>query len=689
MRRRGSRLTAFAAVLVVLCGITLTQRWPALRGGQPAGRYSQRLVILGIDGMEPALVTRWMKTGKLPNIRRLAEQGGLYPLATTHSPQSAPAWASFATGVNPGKHNIYDAMTRDASTYRPRPATMRAEPGRFLFDYIPYRKPKLSSTRGATSFWVTAGTAGVRSSIVAVPGTFPPEHVPHGEMLSGFPLPDIRGTSGTFHYFATDVSANEERDAASEGIVRRLVVENDIARSELVGPPNPVGQQQVRENRVKSPPDGHTERSEGPSDADMRIPFRIRWNRSAKTATAEIAGSSIPLQSGQISRWIDLEFRANFFVRLHGMAQMLLLNADDELQLYVSPINWKPDNPPFPMSSPESLSRELFEFLGHYRTLGWAEATAALNENRVDERTFMEDLYRAFDDRAQLILNRVDARNWDVLVGVIDSTDRVQHMMWRFLDPAHPMYDEAQAAQFGDSIERVYRRADQFVGELVDHLEPGTAVLIVSDHGFHSWRKSVDLNAWLVDQGYMAVTGEQSDDRAPRGEVLANVDWGRTRAYAMGTGQIYLNLRGREGRGIVNPGVEAALLADELCAKLLTLTDPDDGARIVRAVYQRDDIYTGEYAMNAPDVQVGMADGYHVPSHKRLVSSHPGTVYPNMQKWSGDHAGFDFAGTPGVLITNRPVRRRIEELSIMDVAPTVLHYFGLEIPSDIDGKPLF
>jgi predicted AlkP superfamily phosphohydrolase/phosphomutase len=371
---------------------------------------------------------------------------------------------------------------------------------------------------------------------------------------------------------------------------------------------------------------------------------------------------------------------------------MLLLNADDELQLYVSPINWKPDKPPFPMSSPESLSTELFQRLGHYRTLGWAEATAALNENRLDERTFMEDVYRAFDDRAQLILNRVDARNWDVLVGVLDSTDRVQHMMWRFLDPAHPMHDVAQAAQFGDAIERVYRRADQFVGELVDHLEPGTAVLLVSDHGFHSWRKSVDLNAWLVAQGYMTLKSEPADDRAlgpADREVLANVDWGRTRAYAMGTGQIYLNLRGREGLGIVNPGVEATLLADQLCAKLLTLTDPADGARIVRAVYRREDIYTGPFVMNAPDVQVGMADGYRVPSQTRLVSSRHGIVYPNMQKWSGDHAGFDVASIPGVLITNRPVRHRIEGLSIMDVAPTVLHYFGLEIPGDIDGKPLF
>ena len=134
------------------------------------------------------------------------------------------------------------------------------------------------------------------------------------------------------------------------------------------------------------------------------------------------------------------------------MAQLLLMNADNELQLYISPVNWKPDTPPVPMSSPASFSGDLFKRLGYYRTLGWAEATWPLNEGRMDEQTFMDDLYKAFDDRAQVILSRLDARNWDLLVGVIESTDRVQHMMWRLIDPKHPMYDAALAAKFGDSI---------------------------------------------------------------------------------------------------------------------------------------------------------------------------------------------------------------------------------------------
>ena len=215
MRKR-SLLAALVAVGVVVA-VALTQT-SLFRSRRAPGKFSQRLVILGFDGMDPALVGKWMKEGKLPNLKRLAEQGGMFPLATTHSPESPTAWASFATGVNPGKHNIYDFLVRDTTTYLPDLGMVRREPARFLFDYVPYAKPKLFSIRGATSFWVTAGKAGVRSSVLTVPVTFPPEPVPNGEMLSGLPLPDIRGTMGTFYYFATDLSRYEEGNTEFGGI---------------------------------------------------------------------------------------------------------------------------------------------------------------------------------------------------------------------------------------------------------------------------------------------------------------------------------------------------------------------------------------------------------------------------------------------------------------------------------------
>jgi predicted AlkP superfamily phosphohydrolase/phosphomutase len=660
-----------------------------------ASKYSQKLVILGFDGMDPQLLKKWMDEGRMPNISALAKGGGMFPLQTTHSPESPTAWASFATGVNAGKHNIYDFLVRDTTTYIPDLGMVTRTPPKFLFNYFPVSKPKLTSIRGGTSFWVTAGKEGVRSDMLTVPVTFPPEDVANGHLLSGLPLPDIRGTMGTFSYYATDLSRYEEGNTEMGGILKRLVFEGDTASSELEGPPSPIVRQQIETIRRKGPTLTDSDRAklaDLQAVQDVRIPFTVQWNRAAKTATVAIDGQTISLAPGKWSPWIDLTFKVNFIVRLHGMAQMLLVNAGSELQLYVSPVNFKPDQPPIPISSPAGFSGDLYKAIGNYRTLGWAEATWALNEGRMDEKTFMDDLMVAFDDRAKVILNRVDAKDWDLLIGVIESTDRVQHMMWRLIDPKHPLYDPALASQFGDSIERVYKRADDFVGEVVKRVGPGVPVMIVSDHGFHSWRKAVNLNTWLVQNGYMALKGQQGADKKLAdlfggGTFWENVDWSRTRAYAMGIGQIYFNVRGRESQGIVSPGAESSALADEMVGKLLTMTDPDDGASIIHAVYKRDDIYTGPFLHNAAELQVGMNDGYRVSWQTTLGGSPPGIVYKNDRKWSADHGGYDYAITSGVFVTSRSINTPSPR--IIDIAPTVLRYFGLSVPTDIDGKPLY
>jgi predicted AlkP superfamily phosphohydrolase/phosphomutase len=684
------KVLALALIAVASCSLSCSGT-----SRRADSRFAQKLVILGFDGMDPHLLKNWMDEGKLPNIAQLAKGGGLFPLQTTHSPESPTAWASFATGVNAGKHNIYDFLIRDTTSYIPDLGMVTRTPPKFLFNYFPVSKPKLTSIRGGTSFWVTAGRQGVRSDMLTVPVTFPPEDVVNGHMLSGLPLPDIRGTMGTFSYYATDLSRYEEGNTEMGGILKRLVFDGDQASSDLDGPPSPIVKQQIEAIRRKGPTLSESERAqlaELQAVQDVRLPLTVRWDRAAKSATIELDGQTIRLEQGKWSPWIDLTFKVNFIVRLHGMTQMLLVNAGSELQLYVSPVNFKPDQPPVPISSPASFSGDLFRAIGNYRTLGWAEATWALNENRMDEKTFMDDLMVAFDDRARVILNRLDAKDWDLLIGVVESTDRVQHMMWRLIDPKHPLYDPALASQFGDSIERVYKRADDFVGEVVKRVGPGVPVMIVSDHGFHSWRKAVNLNTWLVQNGYMGLKGQDPKDKKLSdlfggGTFWENVDWSRTRAYAMGIGQIYFNVRGRESQGIVSPGAEASALADELSRKLVTMQDPDDGAAIVRAVYKRDDIYTGPFLHNAAELQVGMNEGYRVSWQTTLGGSPPGIVYKNDRKWSADHGGYDFAITSGVLVTGRPINTVTPR--IIDIAPTVLRYFGLSIPADIDGKPLY
>ncbi len=685
--------------LVVAAGVALVSMWACGGPTTPPDTGKPKLVIIGFDGMDPDLVREYIAAGQLPNIARVMKAGGLYDLDTTVSPESPTAWASFATGVNPGKHNIYDFLVRDTQTYLPDLGMVTRTPPTFLWNWIPTSRPTITSLRGGTSFWVTAGQAGVRSSILTVPVTFPPEEVPNGELLSGLPLPDIRGTMGTFSYYATDLSRFEEGSTEMGGILRRLAFDGDTAETQLVGPPNPIVRKQLADIRAKSTLSDADRTAIGELEAqeDVTLPMTIRWTKGRGAADIELAGEQISLKTGEWSRWITLKFRVNLFITLHGMAQLHLIKADDDLQLYVSPVNWKPDAPPVPMSSPARFAGDLYDKLGPFRTLGWAEATWPLNEERMSEATFMDDLYRAFDDRAQVILNRLTSGSWDLLIGVIESTDRVQHMMWHHLDPTHPMHKATEAEQQRDAILRIYRRADQFIAEVIEQVGPEVPLMIVSDHGFHSWRKAVNLNSWLVQQGFMVLKGQTEskdktlEDLFSGAEFFEHVDWSKTRAYAMGLGQIYFNLRGREGQGIVSTGDEYRTLATDLSARLLAdLKDPDTGERIVRNVYKRDDVYSGEYLHNASDLQVGFADGYRVSWQTTLGGAPAELVYPNMKRWSGDHGGYDYANTAGVLITNRPITTDANgRANIIDIAPTVLQFYGVQVPGSIDGRALW
>jgi predicted AlkP superfamily phosphohydrolase/phosphomutase len=647
--------------------------------------------------MDPTLARRFMDEGKLPNLKRLSEVGTFSPLRTTQPSESPVAWASFATGVNPGKHNIYDFLVRNFDTYMPDLGGVKKTPPKFLWGLIPTQKPKVESTRGGTSFWVHAGFDGIKSVILTVPMTFPPEEIEHGEMLSGLPLPDIRGTVGTFYFWATDLTPFEEGSQEFGGYLKRIAFENGRAVTELRGPESPIVKEELealRTKRAKGPLSEAEEARLGEIQKikDINLPVEIFWKRGETTAEVVLGGTRTKLTVGQWSDWIPLTFDVNALVSAHGMTQLYLVRAGEELQLYAHPVNWDPRRPPLPISKPDSFGTQLARELGPYRTIGWAEsADKALNEGRLDEAAFLYDADKAFADRERIIFKNLDGgKDWDLFVAVIETTDRVSHMMWRLIDPKHPMYDPVLAAKYGDSIEKVYRRADDLVGRIQQKLPEGTALFVMSDHGFHSFRRSVNLNTWLVQNGYMVFEGQEGEkktleDLFMHGKFWEGVDWNKTRAYAVGLGQIYFNLRGRESRGIVSSGAEYKALQDEIAAKLATLQDPDDGAQIFRAVYKRDDIYTGEFLTNAPDLQVGFNDGFRVGWQDTLGSIRRTIVENNNRKWSGDHCATATEISGGVFFSNRKVAA---DPHIMDLAPTVLKLLEVPLPQDLDGKPL-
>ena len=692
-------------------------------GGPEAPR--PRVVVLGFDGADAHLTEQYMAEGVLPHLQHLRDMGTYVPLGTTTPPQTPVSWSSFATGKNPGKNGIFDFLRRDRRTYQPdfamyrigsKPVLLgdknhflvagallvlsgllglaagaiRRRPRRGLGagilaglvlgglavplarNLIPYRQPTVENTRQGATFWELAGRQGLRSTVVRVPATFPAQAFPHGEILSGLGVPDIRGTFGTFSFYTT-LPLPEKVDENTEmgGKVIQISLVNGEADSYLFGP---------RNHLFDAPP-------------EVLPPVHFRLNREASPSTVTITacGQARTLAVGAWSDWFTLEFRFNALVKAYGIARFFLVS-EEPFGLYMSAINLDPHRPVLPISEPPRLSRELADRFGLYKTLGWSMDTWALNELRIDEKTFLEDVYFSENKFAEIMRGLLDDEDFDLYVHVFELTDRVSHVFWRFQDPEYPAYDSTLAARYGGAIRDSYAFMDSIVGDALNRLEPEDVLLICSDHGFHPWHKSANYNTWLVQNGYMTLKSDSPDsekkleDLFGKGQFWPNVDWARTKAYAMGLGDIYLNVKGREGQGIVEPGEEYERIRNRLIADLEAWIDPENGEHPIRRVIKREDVYRGFDPDLIPDLLAANNPKYRVSWQTSLGGIPKDLLQVNDRKWSGDHCSLDAEITKGILLSNR--RLRAEDATILDLFPTVLAYLGVPLPPDIDGRVL-
>ncbi|MBI4364404.1 MAG: alkaline phosphatase family protein [Candidatus Latescibacteria bacterium] len=634
----------------------------------------ERFIIVGFDGMDPAVTERLIATGKLPHLSWMKEHGAMRVLKTTNPAQSPVAWSAFSTGSNPGKTRIYDFLRRNPATYYPDFSTVTVRRGKFAFGFIPTAAPTVTNNRRGTTFWQIASGRGVRTAVLEAPINFPPEKLQNGVLLSGLGVPDIRGTMGTFSYFATD--ATGAGDTEMGGKVARLTVDSSgRARSVVHGPRNPFARRDA-EGRIP----------------DLTIPVEFRRLKGGGLRIA-LQGQVRTVRQGHWSDWYSIRFTVAPMVTVRGIARFHVIETSPEMRVYLSPINLDPRRPPIAISSPPAYSAQLARKLGLYKTLGWPEDTWALNEEKIDEEVFLQDLNYSFDRQRSLVLDALGAMDPDLFVTVFQSTDKVQHMFWRLIDPQHPMYSRRLAARYADAIDRVYMRADSLVGLLLERCKDGrTTLLVCSDHGFSSFRKAVNINTWLVRNGYMTLTGTDPardrnlEDLFGRGTFWPNVDWGKTRAYALALGQIYVNLKGREREGVVAPGAEYEALRDELKLRFGALRDPETGEIVVRRVYKREELYRGPYFDEAPDLVVGFERGYRVSWQTSLGGIPPELIEPNLRRWSADHCSVDPDLVPGVLFSSRPLHATSP--SIVDIAPSVLIRLGVTPPASMDGRDL-
>jgi predicted AlkP superfamily phosphohydrolase/phosphomutase len=637
---------------------------------RPAGQF-RRCVVIGFDGMDPRRATALMDAGRLPNLARLRDSGMFAPLGSTCPPISPVAWSTFATGVNPGKHNIFDFLSRDLRTCLPElssvrivddavPAGMEAcrhGPGRIpgrggwlLRPPILRLRPKCQLLRKSRPFWCLLGERGVFSTILRVPVTFPPERF-RGLSLSAMCTPDVRGTQGEFTVFqSAPVAGSATGGRRIQVCVEPCVAARHRVRTALPGP------------RLRG--------------RESSVPLEVTWESGATPATSpshatlRICGQRVVLRAGAFSPWVRITFRSGF-TRVHAICRFLLVERVPGFRLYVTPLNIDPEHPAMPVSWPNAYSIYLAKRHGLFATLGLAEDTWALTEGVIDEDAFRQQVSDIHAERTAMFLDALRRTRRGLCACVFDITDRIQHTFMRNAE-----------GQTNLPIDEAYAACDRLVGETQQLLGPQDVLFVLSDHGFTTFTRGVNVNAWLREQGYLAVREGAGEE-----DCLRNVDWSRTRAYSFGLAGLHLNLQGRESRGIVLPGAGAQALKDELAARLAELRDPATGRPAVRQVYDAARVYSGPYAGNAPDLVIGWRGGYR-HSWETAVGRTDGPVFAdNPGKWSGDHC-VDRDEVPGVLFCSRKLGLPARGAHLADLAPTILGLWRIPAPSYMDGEAM-
>lgn len=659
----GSFLAIFGAVFSALSMLLF---WPVRRlmrilfRRRPPGKVRfRRVVILGLDGFDHGLAEKFMAEGKLPNLAALRAKGDFKPLWSTLPPISPVAWATFQTGVNPGKHNIFDFLSPDQRTYQAKLSSVEIRTARRWIGWGPIRFPfgtksDVRQLRKSKTFWSILSRYGIFNGILRVPITFPPEKL-RGVQLSAMCVPDLRGTQGTFSLYTTRALDASKKTGGEVHHVKRIA---NVVACELFGPTHP----------------------SDPERGPLRLPFTVTI-KTADRATLKINGGTHSLRQGEHTPWIQVRFRAGWGTTIHGVCRFVLLRTETDFELYVTPVNIDPENPAMAIGYPSVYPIYLAKRQGPYATLGLAEDTWSLSEQVLGDEQFAQQCTDIEAERESMFFDSLEKVPQGLCVCVFDGTDRMQHMFWRYLDEQHPARPAEVPEAYRTAIPDLYERMDRLVGRTMAKCDrDDTLLMIVSDHGFTSFRRGIDLNRWLEENGYLVVDDARRDE-----EHLAGVDWSRTRAFAIGLSGIFLNLSGKFEQGIVDPGEEAEGLRNEIQRRLGGLIDPADEGEAIKRVYQATRAYRGPYKDQSPDLIVGYSSGYRVAWETAIGRTSHEVFHDNTKAWSGDHC-VDPSVVPGVLFCNRKIKNG--QVRLLDIAPTVLDLFGIPAPDHMDGRAL-
>lgn len=590
-------------------------------------RQERRVIVLGVDGMDPAFTERhW---AELPHLARLRDEGSFSRLATTTPPQSPVAWSTFMTGLSPDQTGIFDFIHRDPSNMQPYLSMDKTVDARWFLTLGPYRLPLSSSRviplRKGRPFWETLARRGIPVTIMRIPANYPPSHT--GKELAGMGVPDLRGTEGTYTYF-TDDDAFTPGDLPG-GEIRRVTLDRGHADLSLEGPPNT-----LRTDRA--PTSIQLQVDVDPERPYVRIRVGNRW---------------IVLKQGEWSDWITAEFvLAPHVASVSGMFRIHAKQLHPGFGLYVSPVNVDPGKLSLPLSYPASFSRAIEKEIGPFATLGIPEDTAAPRQNVLSLDDFIAETGRIAEKERKLLDDSLAHFEGGLLFFYFSTVDQASHMLW---------------GKHEDRLLNFYRGIDDALGEVMRR-EPDATIIVMSDHGFAAFDRAVNLNTWLLGQGWLALNAEGA------------IDWAQTRAYALGLNGLYLNLAGREQHGIVSPA-EAGRLKAAIRAALAGFHDPESGRTVVSSIVETHPAPGNRNV--APDLIVGYSPGYRASWETALGQVPPlviqgqapqSVIEDNNDLWIGDHC-IDPAYVPGVLFAPRGLVRANSGLG--DLAGAIMRLF--------------
>ncbi len=612
---------------------------------------AKRVIVLGIDGLDPFLLRSFINEGVMPNAARLAGYGGLNRLGTSNPPQSPVAWSNFITGYGPDVHGIFDFIHRKPNTIAPYLSTSRVVgPGRTISisDWrLPLTGAKVELLRKGEPFWNRLTDEGIPVKLIKLPVDFPPDKG-KATILSGLGTPDMRGSQGSFTFFTDDARSISNNTSGGVVVAVRDYGDN-CYRCSIKGPENSM--------RAGNP--------------EMEIEAEVRVDRVSNAARIDIQGNSCVLAAGEWSPWIRMRFDAIPHISsVSAIAKFYMKEITPKLKLYMSPLNIDPLDPALPISSPSGYSSDLARNLGGFYTQGFPEDTKALSRGILSDEEYLQQAWIVLKERLDLFHHELSSFRDGLFFFYFSSLDLNIHMFYRVLDPNSPLH-ATTSPRFKGVIRELYTQIDSVIGHALEARDANTEVIVLSDHGFAPFNRSFNLNTWLASEGYATINAPNARNQ----DMFAAIDWSSTAAYGLGLNSLFINRADREDNGCVAPEQVQDLLI-RLKRDLESVTDPASGRRVIDNAHITSDIYPGPLPPYAPDMIIGYARCYRSSWETTLGSYPEEVITDNLDPWSGTHC-IDPAAVPGVLLsTPKP---GVEDPNLMDMGRSIAGLFDIPV----------